>query len=157
VGFVTKQVRKTVNRHFAENCTVVPTTLDEAPALERVEAVCEALNANFDAWFAETGGIGKWHEGVIHDPQFHRYYPAKAGNALYIGFGRTPNQISELKTKKTKGRHWLASAQWSEDGDSGRRVELQLIVWVNSGRNGKLFNKDRYEQLTTEVAKALAT
>jgi hypothetical protein len=156
MGFVTKQVRKTVNRRFAEEPTVIPTALDGAAALQRVEAVCQALNANFDAWFAETGGRGKWHEGVVYKPEFHRYYPAKVGNALYIGFSRTPAQISELKNSNTKGRHWLASAQWSEDAD-GCRVELQLIVWVNSGRNGKLFNKDRYEQLAAEITKALTS
>ena len=156
MGFVTKQVRKSVNRRFAEDATVVPTVLDEAAALERVEAVCEALNANFDAWFAETGGRGEWYESPVHKPEFHRYYPSKAGTALYIGFSRTPAEIAQLKTKTTQGRHWLAAVQWSDD--NGRRcVELKLITWVNSGRNGKLFNKDRYEQLTAEVEKALAT
>ena len=77
MGFVTKQVRKTVNRRFAEEPTVIPTALDEVAALQRVETVCQALNANFDAWFAETGGRGKWHEGVYINLSFTATIPPK--------------------------------------------------------------------------------
>ena len=153
MGYIAKQIRKGGNQRFAE-AVVIPTTRSQEEVKVVIEHVCGNLNENFQKWRSESSVMRRWwSEKTGPVGQFLYSVEPASADRIRIGFGKRPSEFPALRSKQvgsTNG-YWLAEA--SIKGPRSE-VELSLLIWI-TGDDGKIKQKDRYEQLVTELRAGL--
>lgn len=152
MGIISQQLRKGGNQRFAAPISI-PTTLHGNEVKDVIEATCQGLNRNFTEWRANSSVMSRWWNDKTGSEKNFLYYLERAEDgSILVSFGKTPSEIGRIRKGMVPASfgYWLAKV--SAVDSSG--VTVTLLTWV-AGNDGKIKQKDRYEQLITELRAAL--
>lgn len=153
MGLVSRQLRKGGNQRFAAPISI-PTKLDNKRVQELIERTCQGLNKNFSEWRANSSIMSRWWNDKTGSEKDFLYYvePSSDGSTL-VSFGKKPDEITRIRAGNVVSAsfgYWLAKVSAADSS----QVTLTLLRWV-TGDDGKIKQKDRYEQLVTELRTGL--
>jgi len=159
MGALSRSLRRAANKRFASQPIEIQHGLGVDGGYAVVEQVCQTRNANFDAWYASTGGRRKWYESDITDPESRHYIVEKDLDAgeFYVSIGADPDSIRRQKPGSTSRNiaYWLCRVTNIDDTDGRTNCSIQLLAWVD-GHDGKFEMREEFEGLINDLRAALA-
>lgn len=165
MGLIEKQIRKRGNQKLAEPLST-PTRLQPREVAEAISRVCERHNqaeVERNATRKDAGGKLRrfMAEAEAGNLPRRKYYFKMREKDLLVSYEQPVDEVLARLARGKKQRtgftdgYWLANVRVMRGESGENRVEVRLTNWIIN-QDGKLGNKDKYQQLTDMIWEAVS-